>query len=126
MRLQLRWRDIDMLGHLNQSVYHELLEEARGGLIGKLVRRLGPDQTRGGFVLAHVDLDYHSEVRRDHEQVDVCVRVTRVGSSSVTLEHQVRLPDGVLAASGTTVLVAWDPATRAKRPLTDAERAALS
>lgn len=126
VRLQLRWRDIDMLGHLNQSVYHELLEEARGGLISKLVRRLGADQTRGGFVLAHVDLDYHSEVRRDHEEVEVSVRVVAVGTSSVTLEHQVRLPDGGLAASGTTVLVAWDPATRAKRSLTDTERAALS
>src|SRR5579884_1126980 len=27
--VQLRWRDMDMLGHLNQSVYHELLEEGR-------------------------------------------------------------------------------------------------
>ena len=27
VRVPLRWRDMDMLGHLNQSVYHELLEE---------------------------------------------------------------------------------------------------
>ena len=41
-------------------------------------------------------------------------------------EHELRLPDGRVAASGKTVLVAWNPATRGKRALTDAERAALT
>jgi len=117
---------MDMLGHLNQSVYHELLEEGRIALIAELVRRAGDDHAHGGFVLAHVDLDYHAEVRKDHGDVDVVARVTRVGTSSVVLEHEVRRPDGVVAASGKSVLVAWDPATRVKRVLTERERAALS
>jgi acyl-CoA thioester hydrolase len=117
---------MDMLGHLNQSVYHELLEEGRAALITELARRAGGGQGHGAFVLAHVDLDYHREVRKDHGEVQVAVRVQRVGTASLTLHHEVRLPDGVVAASGTTVLVAWDPAARGKRPLTDAERAALS
>ena len=125
VQVQLRWRDMDMLGHLNQSVYHELLEEGRAALITELVRRVGGDHAHGAFVLAHVDLDYHSEVRKDHGVVDVLVRVAHVGTSSLQLEHEVRLPDGSIAASGKTVLVGWDPATRGKRMLSDAERAAL-
>src|SRR5947209_9080716 len=66
VRVQLRWRDMDMLGHLNQSVYHELLEEARAALMIEVVRRVGVDHAHGSFVLAHVDLDYHAEVRKDH------------------------------------------------------------
>lgn len=115
-----------MLGHLNQSVYHELLEEGRAALITELARRAGEGHGHGAFVLAHVDLDYHREVRKDHGEVQVAVRVQRVGTASLTLHHEVRLPDGVVAASGTTVLVAWDPTARGKRSLTDAERAALS
>ena len=126
VRVQLRWRDMDMLGHLNQSVYHELLEEARASLMTEIVRRAGVGQGHGAFVLAHVDLDYHREVRKDHETVEICVRVERVGRASLTLAHEVRLPDGAIAASGRTVLVAWDPAARGKRSLTDAERAAIS
>jgi len=126
VRVQLRWRDMDMLGHLNQAVYHELLEEGRIALIAELIQRLGGDHTHGGFVLAHVDLDYHREVRKDHEAVDVVLRLASLGRSSVVLEHEVRLPDGAVAASGKSVLVAWDPATRAKRVLSDHERAALS
>ena len=43
MRIALRWRDMDMLGHLNQSVYHELLEEGRAALFAPLFeqRRAG-------------------------------------------------------------------------------------
>jgi acyl-CoA thioester hydrolase len=126
VRVQLRWRDMDMLGHLNQSVYHELLEEGRAALVTDIVSRAGVDHEHGGFVLAHVDLDYHVEVRKEHREVEVVVRLVHVGTSSLRLEHEIRLPDGVVAASGTTVIVAWDPTTRGKRALSDAERAALS
>jgi acyl-CoA thioester hydrolase len=117
---------MDMLGHLNQAVYHELLEEGRAALMTEIVRRVGVDRAHGSFVLAHVDLDYHAEVRKDHGAVEIVVRLARVGTSSLHLEHEVRLPDGGVAASGRTVLVAWDPASRGKRSLTDAELAALS
>jgi acyl-CoA thioesterase FadM len=56
----------------------------------------------------------------------VVIWLTHVGTSSVVLEHEVRLPDGAVAASGKSVLVAWDPATRAKRVLSEHERAALA
>jgi acyl-CoA thioester hydrolase len=117
---------MDMLGHLNQSVYHELLEEGRAALMTELIHRAGGDRAHGAFVLAHVDLDYHREVRKDHGEVEVRVRLADVGRSSLRLEHEVCLPDGEIAASGVTVLVAWDPATRGKRVLTGAERAALA
>jgi acyl-CoA thioester hydrolase len=116
---------MDMLGHLNQSVYHELLEEARAALMTDIIRRVGVNHTHGSFVLAHVDLDYHAEVCKDHGEIEVVVRLARVGRSSLQLEHEVRLPNGVLAASGQTVLVAWDPHKRSKRMLSQAELAAL-
>ena len=126
IQIGLRWRDMDMLGHLNQSVYHELLEEGRAALMTELVRRVGVDRAHGAFVLVHVDLDYHTEVRKDHGEVTIVVRFAHVGTSSLRLEHEIRLPDDRVAASGTTVMVAWDPAARSKRPLSEAERAALS
>ena len=125
-RVQLRWRDMDMLGHLNQSVYHELLEEARAALITEVIRRAGVDQVHGTFVLARVELDYRTEVRKDHGEVEIVVRVERVGNSSVVLEHEISLPDGTVAAAGRTVIVAWDAAARAKRLLSEGERAVLT
>jgi acyl-CoA thioester hydrolase len=116
----LRWRDVDTLGHLNQAVYHELLEEGRVALFAALGDELG-----GAFVLARVELDYEREVRRDAGHVDIVMRVARAGRSSIDVEHDIRLPDGTVAASGRSVLVAWDPSARRSRPLTEGERARL-
>jgi acyl-CoA thioesterase FadM len=58
--------------------------------------------------------------------VDIVARVAQVGTSSIELDHEVRLPDGRLAASGKSILVAWDLVARTKRSLSDAERSALT
>ncbi|MBA3327351.1 MAG: acyl-CoA thioesterase [Solirubrobacterales bacterium] len=120
IRLGLRWRDVDMLGHLNQSVYHELLEEGRWALFDQLAGMPGFE-----FVLARVELDYRHEVRRELGHVEVAVRVEKVGSSSVTLAHEVLLPDGTIAAEGRAVIVIWDPESRRPRKLTEQESSAL-
>jgi len=119
-RVTLRWRDLDMLGHLNQSVYHEMLEEGRGALLGSLKEAAFP------FVLAHIELDYRNEVRKDHEWVEVVTAVERIGTSSVTFADCIERSDGVVAAEGRSVCVAWDPSARTKRALSGGERAALS
>jgi acyl-CoA thioester hydrolase len=124
--VQLRWRDMDMLGHLNQSVYHELLEEGRAAVMTELMSRAGNGRVHGAYVLAHVDLDHHTEVRKDHGEVEVVVRVSHVGTSSFRLHHEIRLADGTVAASGETVMVAWDPVVRGKRALSEVERVGLS
>ena len=119
VRIPIRWRDLDLLGHVNQSVYHELLEEGRGALMTRL------EENRFPFVLVHIELDYRSEVRRDHEWVEVIARVGRVGTKSVTFEERIELPDGTVAAEGRSVLVAWDMEARSSRQLSAAERESL-
>jgi len=111
---------MDELGHLNQSVYHELLEEGRMAL---LADELVTDDT--SFVLVRVELDYRREIRREDGTADVIVRVARVGRSSLDVEHEIVRPDGTVAAGGRSVLVAWDLRERRARPLTDAQRTAL-
>jgi acyl-CoA thioester hydrolase len=123
LTVPLRWRDMDMLGHLNQAVYHELLEEARGALIATLA---GEGERHQTYVLARVELDYRHEVRKSDGTVDVVVRVGRVGTKSITLDHDVLLPDGTLAATGITVLVGWDAQARCAREITAAERESLT
>ena len=119
--IELRWRDLDFLGHLNQAVYHELLEEGRGALF----EQLGALDGGFFFVLARVELDHRQEIRRDHGPVTVALRVEAVGRSSVSVAHEIVRADGAVAADGRSVLVAWDREARRSRPLTDAERSAL-
>jgi acyl-CoA thioester hydrolase len=104
---------------MNQAVFHELLEEGRGGLFARLEDNTFP------FVLAHIELDYRSEVRKDHGHVDVVAWVERIGRTSVTIGERIELLDGTVAAEGKAVLVAWDTQAREARELSPAEREAL-
>lgn len=115
----LRWGDLDALGHVNQAVYHEMLEEGRGALIAAVGQHFT-------FVLARVELDYVHEVQRSDGHVTVVSRVDHVGGKSIRLAHEVLLPDGRTAARGISILVAWDAPSRCSRELTGAERAALA
>jgi acyl-CoA thioester hydrolase len=119
-RIALRWGDIDALGHVNQAVYHELLEEARSALISSL-----PTTTKQSFVMAHIELDYRREIPLYNRYVEIGLRIEEIGRSSVTLDQQVFRPDGELAADGHAVMVAWDSEKRGSRPLNEKEISAL-
>src|SRR3712207_8858709 len=110
LRVPIRWPDLDALGHLNQAVYHELLEEGRAALVDKLRA-----EEEFAFVLVRVELDYRNEVRREHGAVNVISRVASVGRSSIVLDNAILLDDGTVAAEGRSVLVAWDRAARRSR-----------
>jgi acyl-CoA thioester hydrolase len=119
--LALRHRDLDALGHVNQAVYHELLEEVRAAFF----RHTLPDLPFTGYVLVHVELDYRREVRIEHRFLIGECRVAELGRSRVELDNRLLLPDGDVAVEGRAVLVAWDEESRQSRELTQYEREAL-
>lgn len=119
-RRQLRSNDFDVLGHLNQSIYHVLLEDARIEFVyGRL-------PTSFNFVIVRSELDHHAETVLGNTEVDVGIEVERLGTSSFTLAQTIWRSDGVVAARGTAIFACWDPEARRARPLTDEERAALT
>jgi acyl-CoA thioester hydrolase len=120
LTLQLRLNDFDVLGHLNQAVYHELMEQGRIALLSSLAA----DSNR--YVLAHVELDYRREVPAPTREVIVETSVAGHGRSSVRLAQRVLRPDGELAAEGVSVLVGWDREARGSRPLGEDETRELA
>jgi acyl-CoA thioester hydrolase len=121
LEVPLRHRDMDALGHVNQAVYHELLEEVRAAFFGRFL----PDLPFTGYVLAHVELDYRQEVRISDRYLIGEAHVAVLGRSRVELENRLLRPDGEVAVEGRAVLVAWDEETRRARALTEDERRAL-
>lgn len=118
--IKLRYRDLDTLGHVNQSVYHVLLEDARVAFL----RSLFGNHPR--MVVARVEMDYRHEVRLGDQELTITTAVQRVGTSSMSLLSRMTTPSGTLAAEAVTVLVTWDPDERRARPLSDDERQALT
>jgi acyl-CoA thioester hydrolase len=122
-RIEIRFRDLDPLGHVNQGVYFTYVEE----IIDHWFRRaLGlADGDVWGYVAARSEIDYRSELRLSDGAVVGTCSLARVGNSSVTLRTELRTDAGRLVAEVEAVLVTWDLATRGTRPITDSERAQL-
>jgi acyl-CoA thioester hydrolase len=121
-RIEIRWRDLDSSGHVNNAVYLTYLEEARTGWLAHV---LGDPEAAYAFVLARVAIDYRRELGLEDERVTASCRLEEVGTSSIRTSEEIRVATGELAAEAEAVTVAWDRAARTSRPLTDAERAAL-
>jgi acyl-CoA thioester hydrolase len=120
----LRWSDFDRLGHLNQAIYHQLLEQARVSWLD--TKRPAELERWQAFVVARVELDYRHEVPAGTASVVATAQVIGLGTASLTLRQEVRFPDGTVAASGICVLVGWHARERGKRVFSDAERAAYT
>jgi acyl-CoA thioester hydrolase len=122
LRVATRWPDFDALGHLNHAVYHVYLDGARDDAL----RRTVGDFDAWPNVLVHVSIDYRREIVRGVREVAIRTRIAAVGGSSVRFEQTVLAPDEEVAAEAEAVLVAWDPANRRSRAITDGERATLT
>jgi acyl-CoA thioester hydrolase len=121
-RLQTRWTDFDALGHVTHAAYPVYLDEARDAV---LTATVGPF-SEFAWVIAHVTLDYEREIVQGTREVVVRSRIAQVGRTSLTFEQQVFRPDGEVAVTCRSVLVAWDRETRAARPIDERERALLT
>ena len=121
-RIEIRWRDVDNYGHVNNAVYLTYLEEVRDEW---LARTLRDDEAVWDYVIAHVSIDFRREVTQADDEVTATCAIERIGTSSVRTREQVVLPTGVVAAEGSAVLVARDRTAGTSRPIAPAERAAF-
>lgn len=120
-RVEIRWRDLDGFGHVNNSTYLTYLEEGRDeyltGVLGDAVHRV---------VVRRLEIDFRSGLTQDDDHIDVFMRLTAVGRSSATLaERIVAVSDGRVAAESTTVVVYTDDSRTASAAWPEAERERL-
>jgi acyl-CoA thioester hydrolase len=121
-RIEIRWRDLDALGHINNAVYATYLEECRDEWA---LRALGGIGDPWEWVLARVAIDFRHELTQEDDVVVVSATLVRIGRSSLTLREEIRKLDGTLSAEAESVIVARDRDTGRSRPLTDGEREAF-
>lgn len=116
--LQVRFRDIDAFGHVNNAVFHSYVEQAR---IRYLLDVLEPDRPfdRLPLILARVELDYRSPITFS-EEVAVDTRVDRIGHTSIAMTHRMTVvPEGRLVGDVQSVLVTYDYAAARPTPVAD-------
>jgi len=120
--IEIRWRDLDVYGHVNHVVFLTYLEEARDEWLG---RALGDPARVWSYVVARIEIDYRRELRLEDDMVLARCKLRRIGTSSVGTREQLATRSGDVVAEAEAVLVARDEATGRSRPLLAEERAAF-
>lgn len=123
-RVEVRFRDIDAFGHVNNAVFATYTEQAR---VTYLRDVLSADPVgRMPLILAMLKLDYVSPIMFG-ETVEVGSRVEWLGRSSIAMSHRLASADGDRdLARVTSVLVAYDYERARPMPIPDGWRATLT
>ena len=119
---QVRFRDLDPMGHVNNAVFLTYLEQARIALFEQLGVSVALDEMN--MIVARVEIDFRAPVRLGQE-VDVEVRATRFGTKSFDLDYELTV-DGEIVAEAKSVQVAYDYGRRAPVAIPAAWREKLS
>ena len=125
----MRWADMDLLGHVNNVVYVDYLQEARVDLL----RHHGPSaQAEGGLaegvVVVRHEVQYVAPLTFRFRPVAIEVWVTEIRAASFTLAYEVfeETDQGrTVHLRASTVLTPYVFATERPRRITAAERETL-
>lgn len=100
-----RYSDLDPLGHVNNVVFHDYLQEARVGLLRdfRLIHGSGFSQ-----VVVKQEVRHLKPLLLDPEPVIVETWVGHIGNSSYTLHYRIIDEQGDVAGEATTVMAVVD------------------
>lgn len=122
--LQMRFIDIDMLGHLNNSVYFTFMDMAKSRYFQAV---LGDklDFSRFGVVIVNVNCDFCVPTFYN-DTIECETAVVAIGEKSLTIEQRIVSPDsGEVKCRCRTIMAGFDTKTNSSVPITDEWRAAL-
>jgi acyl-CoA thioester hydrolase len=115
-RQEVAFRDLDVFGHVNNAVYLTYIETAR---IRYLREVLGIESLEDLLVIvAKVHIDFRSRATLG-ETLEVRTRVSRIGTKSFDVDHEIQGPDGRLVARAETTLVTFDYRGDSTMPVPD-------
>ena len=118
--VQVRWPDIDSLGHVNHSAVLAYLEVGRDAtLISRGVA--GED-----YVVRYCEIDYLGELRPSGPHVQYRCEGIKLGKTSIRTTERLLNSEGECVVEARFTLVMWDGEVHGSRELTHEERTNLS
>ncbi len=113
----VQWGEQDPLGHVNHVTYFRWYETARIAYFLKVGLMDMHKNERIGPILASVTNDYRRQITYP-DTVHIGVRITRIGRSSMEMEHKILSQNEyAIAAEGTSTLVVFDYQTNKSHPV---------
>ena len=123
--VQVRFRDIDAFGHVNNAVVSSYVEQARVTYLRDVLDLdpIGPED-RMPLILAMIQVEYLSPIFLE-DRLNIGSRVDWVGNTSIGMSHELRAEGGRDLARSSSVLVTYDYAQARPMPVPDDWRTVL-
>jgi len=122
-RAQVRWSDVDVMGHVNHARYLSFFEDARMTLLASSPAGLAGAPGDRGYIAARVAVDYLWAAEfRPGLMLRIETAIARIGTTSWTFDQRMYDGDRTVARCE-CVLVGYSYADGKPRPLADDERA---
>ncbi len=114
--LQLRFNDIDVLGHVNNNAQLALFDVGKTEFYNALRGQLA-DWSRVEAVIVNINCTFMEQIHFT-DPMEVRTRVKRIGEKSFTLQQILRnVATGQICSMCESVMVSVDYATRASKPI---------
>lgn len=107
-RIQVRFADCDLMGHVNNAVYLSYFELARMHYFEHLLGAQW-DWKKHGVLLRKNEVEYFRPVFL-HDTPEITVFTEHIGTRSCTLAYELHVGD-TLCTTGRSVLVSFDATT---------------
>lgn len=123
--LQIRFSDIDALGHINNNIYFSYFDLGKVNYL-QTIKATTVDWLEVMMVLAHVEIDYYSSVYY-RESIVVESKIIRLGHKSGTFLQQIRNTDtNEIKCRCESIFVSYDPNTQSSTKLPEIWKEAIS
>ena len=125
--LQLRWNDMDALGHVNNAIFVTYFEVAPGHYM--LQACPGWDWHKHMFLIGNVNVDFKKELLLSAQNAQVWMRTSNIGTKSFVLEYAVvseKQGEIIIHATGSTTQIMFDMKTRSTIEVADWVRESLT
>lgn len=107
--INVRFSDLDAMGHVNNAAYLTYLEEARIEYFNKLFA-IPRNNLAFGAVIARIEIDYINQIKLGDE-VEVYTRCLKIGNKSSDIDNLIVIRKdhkSIIAAHSLTKLVSFD------------------
>ena len=123
--LQLRFNDIDVLGHVNNNAQLALFDVGKTEFYNALRGQLA-DWSRVEAVIVNINCTFMEQIRFT-DPMEVRTRVKKIGEKSFTLQQILRnTATGQICSMCESVMVSVDYATKASKPIPENIAAGLA
>ena len=84
LSMEVRWIDLDLLGHVNNAQYFSYLESGRVDYCDKVLNIEFVPDMKTGWILADIQCSYLQQIHFPQE-LEICTRISKMGNKSATI-----------------------------------------